>query len=369
MAGKWLGQFDVVEALRTAFPVATRGDFAGVGDFNYVYGVSGWMNSGEAAAVFAESKEDDGVPSVDIYIDGTRSDIYTADGTMIRPFKTFSAALAAVKQSSVLHISPCDYIESGSLVMPAFPIVIYGNGASLTVTGSVTFPDSDYVRYDLKTTISGGLIFAGTTAGRISIEGGSITGDVTFNGFSSLRSVTMSGGIITIADTAQVNIFESTISSTIASAGILIVLQCQFDVSSTISAVSSTTGVLFFIGNILIQEGTGAGVSISNGATGAYWFNYVANNLISTAGGVPIATGTSKTVLSKNNITGAAVTGTGFVGVNDDIIGANTVVKVGSDATGDMYYRNSDGILTRLPKGVDGQVLTMVAGLPAWANA
>ena len=32
---------------------------------------------------------------------------------------------------------------------------------------------------------------------------------------------------------------------------------------------------------------------------------------------------------------------------------------------GDLFMRNS-GVITRLPKGTNGQVLTMVAGLPAW---
>jgi hypothetical protein len=41
---------------------------------------------------------------------------------------------------------------------------------------------------------------------------------------------------------------------------------------------------------------------------------------------------------------------------------------LGSDATGDVYYNNG-GVLTRLPKGTNGQVLELVSGLPAWASA
>lgn len=39
---------------------------------------------------------------------------------------------------------------------------------------------------------------------------------------------------------------------------------------------------------------------------------------------------------------------------------------LGSDATGDIYYRNASGMFTRLPIGTDGQVLTISSGLPAW---
>ena len=40
---------------------------------------------------------------------------------------------------------------------------------------------------------------------------------------------------------------------------------------------------------------------------------------------------------------------------------------LGSDATGDIYYRNSSGYLTRLAAGTNGHVLTMGASVPGWA--
>lgn len=44
-------------------------------------------------------------------------------------------------------------------------------------------------------------------------------------------------------------------------------------------------------------------------------------------------------------------------------------IALGSDATGDIYYRNSSGVLTRLGIGSSGQVLSVSGGLPAWAAA
>lgn len=45
-------------------------------------------------------------------------------------------------------------------------------------------------------------------------------------------------------------------------------------------------------------------------------------------------------------------------------------INLGSDATGDTYYRNSSGFFTRLGIGTSGQVLTVSGGgLPSWANA
>lgn len=45
-----------------------------------------------------------------------------------------------------------------------------------------------------------------------------------------------------------------------------------------------------------------------------------------------------------------------------------TRVQLGSDATGDIYYRNSSGVLTRLAIGTDGQQLVASGGLPTWTT-
>lgn len=45
------------------------------------------------------------------------------------------------------------------------------------------------------------------------------------------------------------------------------------------------------------------------------------------------------------------------------------IINVGSDATGDIYYRNGSGAFTRLAVGTDTHVLTLSAGLPVWAAA
>lgn len=69
----------------------------------------------------------------------------------------------------------------------------------------------------------------------------------------------------------------------------------------------------------------------------------------------------------QNNITrlGTVVSGTLSTGA---VIGGVTMT-LGSDATGDIYYRNSSGVLTRLPIGSNGNVLGVTAGLPAWTTA
>lgn len=41
---------------------------------------------------------------------------------------------------------------------------------------------------------------------------------------------------------------------------------------------------------------------------------------------------------------------------------------LGSDATGDLYFRSAPGPLVRLPIGTNGQQLVVTSGLPAWAD-
>lgn len=59
-------------------------------------------------------------------------------------------------------------------------------------------------------------------------------------------------------------------------------------------------------------------------------------------------------------------TGTGSTSIGN---GSGTVsLTLGSDATGDIYYRNVSGNLTRLPIGSTGQALTVTAGIPSWVG-
>ena len=53
----------------------------------------------------------------------------------------------------------------------------------------------------------------------------------------------------------------------------------------------------------------------------------------------------------------------------DDLILTNFGLAVGSDATGDIYYRNSSGFLARLGIGSNGQVLTTNGTIPSWGSA
>lgn len=143
------------------------------------------------------------------------------------------------------------------------------------------------------------------------------------------------------------------------------------------------------------ETGTGVAVfgtspsfttSVIGGATFSA-FNTVSTNLslggaatTYTEGGTPTtaltatyfgnatASGATKTL---NYGTGGASGSTTAITLGSNTSGSTTNTKLNitpaSDATGDLFYRNASGFLTRLGIGSTGQVLTVAAGLPSWA--
>ena len=63
--------------------------------------------------------------------------------------------------------------------------------------------------------------------------------------------------------------------------------------------------------------------------------------------------------------TGTVTSGTWSTGA---VIGDATMT-LGSDAEGDVYYRDASGKLKNLAAGVDGTVMTVASGIPSWASA
>ena len=99
-----------------------------------------------------------------------------------------------------------------------------------------------------------------------------------------------------------------------------------------------------------------------------------ANGAITSDGAVTGATlaGTISTA-AQNSITSAsslATVGTITSGTWSGVIDGSATMTQGSDATGDIYYRNASGYLTRLAAGADGTVLTGTGAgsVPAWES-
>lgn len=109
-----------------------------------------------------------------------------------------------------------------------------------------------------------------------------------------------------------------------------------------------------FTGTVTVASGSVLGTPASLVLTNA-------TGLPSSAltGTVLPATIVTSSLTTVGTLSGGAA-GTGFVL-------AGVTMTLGSDATGDTYYRNSGGIFTRLGVGSTGNVLTVAGGLPSWA--
>jgi hypothetical protein len=140
--------------------------------------------------------------------------------------------------------------------------------------------------------------------------------------------------------------------------------------SGGVSILNNTGGVVALFG-----PGGGTGTSLNGGtnigaASADYWgFAGGTGTIAMTATGssaninvnlVPKGSG----VLQSNGVAVATLTGSQTL-TNKTL--TSPIINVGSDATGDIYYRNSGGLFTRLPAGTNGHVLTLAVGIPSWA--
>lgn len=68
-----------------------------------------------------------------------------------------------------------------------------------------------------------------------------------------------------------------------------------------------------------------------------------------------------------NFINGQVGIGTATLGSNILRVAGSVRFDLGSDATGDTFYRDASGNFVRLAAGTDGHVLTLASGIPSWA--
>jgi hypothetical protein len=138
-------------------------------------------------------------PLTMFYCDVNRTDSYTPDGSIDKPYKTFGAAqveIAALVAAGGtgpygIWMNPGAYTESGAVSQAAVPVVIYGNSSTLTATGGVTV-NGPTVVYDLNTV--GAVTYAYTGTTRSERHGGSYSGgNVIVSGFVHWYGVQASG--------------------------------------------------------------------------------------------------------------------------------------------------------------------------------
>jgi len=129
-----------------------------------------------------------------------------------------------------------------------------------------------------------------------------------------------------------------------------------FAVTTTGTSGASTWNAANRTINIPQYQAAGTYVTAVNGTT----------DRITSSGGTTPTIDIAATYVGQTSITtlGTVTTGTASTGF---IVGGVTMDVAGADATGDTYYRNASGVLTRLTIGSNGDMLRVSAGgLPEW---
>ena len=132
------------------------------------------------------------------------------------------------------------------------------------------------------------------------------------------------------------------------------------------------------LGSLATQSGTFSGTS-SNTNTGDQTITLTGDvtgtgtgSFVATIGALKVTNAMLAGSIAASNLVGTDIATLGTVTAGTLSTGAviaGVTITVGSDATGDLHYRNAGGVFTRLGIGSAAQVLTVAGGLPSWAAA
>lgn len=221
------------------------------------------------------------------YVDVNRVDSYTSTGTISAPYKTIGAAITAINLLSYglyeINLAPGSYTEAGNVTFPNSPLVIYGNGSTLTANsgaGNMTLQNSFNI-YDF--TLVGNFIQSNTSLSlACELFNFTLYGNGTYNGLVTNINCLLFGngaanGLITIASTALVYFHLTNIGaqtalyySRVVSSGQLFIFSSQVFANDNANyAITSTAGTSTFSASsfLFLNAGTGGGLNVSNGAT------------------------------------------------------------------------------------------------------
>lgn len=282
-------------------------------------------------------------------LDLNRTDTYTADGTIERPYKNIpTLAIPSTGLVSIFSSPNAGYSASTATAIPTVPVTVYGNNSTWTFSAGVTNNALPFTRYDLNTV---GTVTHSTCASTIRNEshGGSYTGNLTLGAgcYDHLYGVNLSGNSYTTTVNGLLYGEALTGSQKIASGGtsaIVALYNPNMTKSSGYNVDMTAGGQLLFSGGLLntvagtaniylpaanttatahaisgLIVGTGTGVNCVNGTTTyvVYGFNLapITNcTLIPGNQGPTNFLGAISSTVGITGVTNGAAAGAGYVG-------------------------------------------------------
>jgi hypothetical protein len=220
--------------------------------------------------------------------------------------------------------------------------------------------------------------FAELAAALGQFQAGMTVGGTTISGGPGILFNASSGGTLQ-ATTLVVNAILSTngagapsLSSTLPNG---ISLGAALATSINGLSINSTTGALTIANGKTLTDTSGVTLNAmllanSSGGFSQYSGSSCTNQAVTALSGTGSVTCGNITNAFLTAGTFASITGVGTLtagAMGAGVTLGGVTMGLGSDATGDVYYNNG-GVLTRLPKGSNGQVLELAAGIPSWAS-
>lgn len=192
-----------------------------------------------------------------IRVDGSRSDVYTQDGSLARPYKTISDAVSAASAGDAISIAPGTYNEA----VTANGIALIGDG-NVTITGVVSVTDASVINISFNESVNI------STSVDINVDGCNFTNAATFIGDMNITGTMINNGTFNgNINVSACVIYETTDSAITHNGGILRISNSRIYNNSATLTVNSTGGVFESYGCSIVNTGIGDIMSLSNDAS------------------------------------------------------------------------------------------------------
>lgn len=231
--------------------------------------------------------------------------------------------------------------------------------------------DSDYIDFTAGTITADDLLVLTTDPTAGSANDFDLLGRVNTGGSSgNVVKVTLGTGL-SIDGSGNLNVSTSGLGHVIEATGSPLTQRANLDFAGGITAADNDPDTRVRLGGTLIQN------TIVSGSTGTYslTFNGLSGFIAQENGGLGLQINNTTVTLQggSNTTINVSASGSAAMSYNSGALlfsldSTGVQLDIGSDATGDIYYRNGSGVLTRLGVGSDADVLILSSGVPAWSS-